>query len=95
VKGGPRAGSGRPPKLKDTVRNKILRVSVTETEYEVMELLGKSWDVPTATAAYGLLADSIAACRKANALAMPERLIVAASQIVAKHKPEQQMENPA
>jgi hypothetical protein len=93
TKGGPRAGSGRPPKLRDTVRNRILRVSLTETEFEVMELLAESWDVPTATAAYGLLADQIATCRKANALAMPERLIVAASQIVAKHQPELQ-ENP-
>lgn len=87
TRGGPRAGSGRPPKLRDTVRDKIIRVSVTQTEYEVMELLSDQWDVPVATAAYGLLADQIASCRKAKDLAMPEKLFYAASQIVAKYKP--------
>jgi hypothetical protein len=88
--GGARQGSGRPPKARDTVRNKIVRLSVTPSELEVLELLGVQWDVPTATAAYGLLADCIAKCRRQKALAMPDKLIYAASRIVARYEPELQ-----
>ena len=91
--GGARRGAGRHPKARDTVRNKIVRLSVTPTEFEVLEMLGIQWDVPTGTAAYGLLADCIAKCRRQKALAMPEKIIYAASLIVAKYKPELQ-ENP-
>ena len=87
TRGGPREGSGRPPKLKDTVRSQIIRVHVTPTEFDVLQLLADQWDVPVATASYGLLADQIAACRKAKALAMPEKLYYAASKIIAKHEP--------
>jgi hypothetical protein len=73
--------------LKDTVRDKIIRVSVTQTEYDVMQQLADQWDVPIATAAYGLLADQIARCRKSRALAMPEKLYYAASLIVTRYKP--------
>jgi hypothetical protein len=72
------------------VRNKIVRLSVTPSELEVLELLAVQWDVPTATAAYGLLADCIAKCRRQKALAMPEKIIYAASRIVAKYEPELQ-----
>lgn len=90
TRGGPRANAGRPPKARDTVRNKMVRISVTHTELEVLEMLAVQWDVPIATAAYGLLADCIAKCRKDKALAMPERMIIAASRIVAKYQPEPQ-----
>jgi hypothetical protein len=63
---------------------------LTQTEYEVLELLGRQWDVPTATAAYGLLADCIAKCRRTKALTMPDKMIYAASRIVASYKPEMQ-----
>jgi len=89
-KGGVRSGAGRPPKARDTVRSKILRMNLTETEYEVMRLLATQWDVPIATAAYGLLADCIAKCRRQKALTMPDKLIYAASRIVAKYEPELQ-----
>ena len=86
--GGPKHGSGRPPKLRDTVRNRLVRISVTESEWEVIQMLAKSWDVPTATAGYGLLADSIAAIRKRSPTAIPRDLLLAASAVVAKHQPE-------
>ena len=88
--GGARAGSGRPPKARDTVRNKMLRLSVTHSDLEVLKLLGEQWDVPVATAAYGLLADCIAKCRRQKALHMPDKIIYAASRIVAKYEPELQ-----
>ena len=91
--GGARTGSGRPPKARDTVRNKMLRLSVTHSELEVLQILGEQWDVPTATAAYGLLADCIAKCRRGKAPPMPERLVIAASRIVSRYEPELQ-ENP-
>jgi hypothetical protein len=73
----------------DLVRDYQLRVCITATEREVLELLAEQWDVPTATAAYGLLADSIARCRRSRAvLTMPDKLIYAASRIVAKYQPE-------
>jgi hypothetical protein len=65
-----------------------MRISLTETEFEVLTMLGQQWDVPTATAAYGLLADCIAKCRRGKALAMPERLIYAASRILAEYAPK-------
>jgi hypothetical protein len=67
-----------------------MRISLTETEYEVLTMLGQQWDVPVATAAYGLLADCIAKCRRQKALAMPEKVIYAASRIVARYEPELQ-----
>jgi len=87
-RGGPRAGAGRPPKANDTVRNKLVRISVTHTEFEILEMLAVQWDVPVATAGYGLLADCIAKCRKNKAIAMPERVVIAASRIVAQYEPE-------
>lgn len=90
TRGGPRTGAGRPPKARDTVRNKLLRLSLTESELEVLAMLGEQWDVPTATAAYGLLADCIAKCRRQKALTMPDKMIYAASRIVAKYEPELQ-----
>jgi hypothetical protein len=72
------------------LRDRVIRVSVTDAEYTVIALLAEQWDVPVATAAYGLLADQIANCRKEKALAMPEGLIYAASRIVAKYEPELQ-----
>jgi len=57
---------------------------------EVLNLLAKQWDVPMGTAAYGLLADCIAKCRRTKALAMPHKLIYAASRIVAQYEPELQ-----
>ena len=91
MRGGPRFGAGRPKNKKcpDTVRDHVVRVSMTESEYEVLAVLGEQWNLPVATAAYGLLADQIATCRNEDPLAMPEKLIYAASVIVAKHKPEQ------
>jgi hypothetical protein len=68
----------------------MIRISMTETEFEVMEMLGEQWGVPTSTAAYGLLADCIASCRRQKALAMPEKMIYAASQIVARYNPAAQ-----
>jgi hypothetical protein len=65
-----------------------VRISITDTEHSVLELLAEQWHVPVATAAYGLFADQIATCRRAKALAMPEKLVYAASLIVAKHEPE-------
>ena len=88
TRGGPRAGSGRPPKMRDTVRDRMIRVSVTQTEYEVMQLLADQWGVPIATASYGLLADQIATCRKSKDLEMPEKLVYGASKIIAKYKPK-------
>jgi hypothetical protein len=89
MRGGPRTGAGRPRKLKDTVRNRMVRLSVTESEYEVLEMLGESWDVPTATASYGLLADAIAHIRKVRPPAIPENLLLAASEVLAKHQPKE------
>jgi hypothetical protein len=63
---------------------------MTDSEFTVIEILSEQWDVPVATAAYGLLADQIANCRKSEPLAMPEKLIYAASRIVAKYEPELQ-----
>lgn len=85
-------GSGRPPKGRDTVRNRVVRMHVTPSEMEVLQMLAVQWDVPTATAAYGLLADCIAKCRRQTGrqkvLAMPDRIIYAASRIVARYEPE-------
>ena len=94
MRGGPRHGAGRPKNKKcpDTTRDRVVRVSVTESEYELLVILGEQWDLPVATAAYGLLADCIAKCRKSKPLAMPDKLILAASQIVAQHKPDQHSE---
>jgi len=86
--GGPREGSGRPPKGRDTVRNRLMRISLTETEFDVLKMLGEQWEVPTSTAAYGLLADCIAKCRRTKALAMPDKMIYAASRIVARYGPQ-------
>jgi hypothetical protein len=88
MRGGPRHGAGRPKKCPDTVRDRIVRISVTDTEHEVLEILAEQWDVPVATAAYGLFADQIARCRNMKALAMPEKLVYAASRIVSKYPPE-------
>lgn len=88
--GGARTGSGRPPKARDTVRNQIIRLSVTESEKEVLGMLAEQWEVPMATAAYGLLADVLAKCRRQKALNMPDKMIYAASRIVARYEPELQ-----
>ena len=88
--GGARIGSGRPLKHRDTVRNRMVRISMTETEYDVLAMLAEQWEVPTSTAAYGLLADCIASCRRQKALAMPEKMIYAASLLVARYNPAAQ-----
>lgn len=85
-RGGARAGAGRPLKSGDTARGKLVRIAITQTEHEVLELLSQQWGVPVATAAYGLLADSLAKCRKAKPLAIPRNMILAASQIIARHE---------
>lgn len=87
-RGGPRLHSGRPKKCPDTVRDRIVRISITDSEHAILEILAEQWDVPVATAAYGLFADQIARCRRSKPLAMPEKLIYAASRIVAKYEPE-------
>ena len=87
TRGGPRAGAGRPLKGKDCVRDRSVRIHVTETEMEVLELLAEQWAVPVATAAYGLLADCIAHCRKKNrAMSVPDNLVYNASRIIAKYE---------
>lgn len=59
---------------------------ITHSEYEILELLSEQWDVPVATAAYGLLADSIAKCRGKNrSKNIPDDLVYAASRIMAKY----------
>lgn len=85
MRGGPRQGAGHPKKCPDTVRDKIVRISMTDSELAVLEMLAEQWDVPVATAAYGLFADQIARCRNAEPLAMPEKLVYAASRIVGKY----------
>ena len=87
MRGGPRMGAGRPNKCPDTVRNRVVRISITDSELAALQILAEQWDVPVATAAYGLFADQIAICRRAKPLAMPAKLVYAASQIVARHKP--------
>jgi hypothetical protein len=88
LKGGPRKGSGRPRKCPDTVRDKVVRLSITDSELAVLEILAEQWDVPIATAAYGLFADQIASCRRSKPLALPQKLVYAASAILAKYEPE-------
>lgn len=90
TRGGPRKGAGRPKHCSDVVRDRVVRICLTDSELAVLEILGEQWDVPTATAAYGLLATCIADCRKATPLALPEKLIWAASCVIAKHQPELQ-----
>jgi hypothetical protein len=65
-------------------------MSITDAEHEVLEILAEQWGVAVATAAYGLFADQIAKCRRIKPLAMPDKLIYAASRIVAKYEPELQ-----
>jgi hypothetical protein len=88
MRGGPRKGAGHPRKCPDTVRDCIVRISMTDSELAALESLAEQWDVPVATAAYGLFADQIARCRNSKPLAMPEKLIYAASRIVAKYPAE-------
>ena len=85
-------GAGRPKKCPDTVRDRVVRISITDSEHEILEILAAQWDVPVATAAYGLFADQIAVCRRAKPLAMPEKMIFAASRIVAKYQTRAQLE---
>lgn len=92
MNGGARKGSGRPKKCRDTVRDRMVRISITDSEFEVLEILAEQWDVPVATAGYGLLADAIGNCRKSKPLAIPDKLIYAASRIVARYKPAVQRE---
>ena len=88
MRGGPRRGAGRPCKSPDFVRDRVVRISITDAEHECLEILAEQWEVPVATAAYGLFADQIAKCRRIKPLAMPEKMIYAASRIVAKYEPQ-------
>jgi hypothetical protein len=65
---------------------------MTDSELSVLETLAEQWDVPVATAAYGLFADQIARCRNSAPLSMPEKLVYAASRIVAQYPAELQKE---
>ena len=89
MRGGARKGAGNPgKKCRDLVRDRTVRICITDTEHEVLEILSEQWDIPLSTAAYGLLADQIATCQRSKPLALPEKLVYAASLIVAKHQPE-------
>jgi pheromone shutdown protein TraB len=50
-------------------------------------LLAEQWDVPPATAAYGIFAEGLAKFRKVSP-SSPKNLVEAASRYIAKHKPE-------
>ncbi len=54
--------------------------------FRVLELLGDQWRVPIATAAYGLLSDSLAKIRNVKPMT-PQAVVLAASKIVAQHQP--------
>jgi hypothetical protein len=70
-----------------------MRISLTESEYEVLTMLGEQWGVPTATAAYGLLGDCIAKCRRQKGLAMPDNIVYAASLLVARYNKQMEQDN--
>jgi hypothetical protein len=58
---------------------------MTEAEYDDMRMLAGQWDVPIATAAYGVFTDSLSRIRKCKPHS-PENLVIAASQMLAKHE---------
>lgn len=60
---GAQLGSGRKPSGR-AGRRVIVRLSVTEAEARDLILVAQAWSVPVGTAAYGLLAESLARCRR-------------------------------
>ena len=77
MKGGPRKGSGRPPR--HYPRDKTIAVKVTQTEWERLTLLAERWNVPLATAAYGLLADQLSRVCNRVGDQLPHDLVEGAS----------------
>lgn len=82
--GGPRLGSGH--ECADFTRHKIVRIGVTESEFDILTQLGEQWGVPRGTAAYGLLLDRINECRNGltDATTGVDTIVRAASRIVMK-----------
>ena len=82
MKGGPRNGSGRD--RSPASRTHQTRIMMTRAEFEDLELLSEQWDIPIATAAYGIFADSLARYRSVKPHS-PHSLVLAASRCIAQH----------
>ena len=80
--GGPRHGSGR--QTSAAARSQQIRIMMTEPEYDDVALLAEQWDVPIATAGYGLFTESLSRIRRVRPQS-PENLVVVASRMIAKH----------
>ncbi len=91
--GGPRVNSGQEPS--EFTRHKIIRVCVTESEFDIVGQLGQQWGVPRGTALYGLTLDRINECRGgvSDASTNIDKLVLAASKIVVKSQQVQKKAN--
>jgi len=58
---------------------------ITEPEYDDLVLLAEQWDIPVATAAYGIFADTMSRMRRVKPQS-PANLVLAASAMIAKHE---------
>ena len=63
-RGGPRKGTGRPPRPPEFVRSAGLRVNFFPRELRDLEAIAEAWDVPLATAVWALLHDKLANLHK-------------------------------
>ena len=57
---------------------------MTQEEFDDLTLLAEMWDIPVATAAYGIFADEMSRFRNEKPHS-PENLVLAASRYIAKH----------
>lgn len=81
--GGPRHGSGKPPSAAS--RDHQIRIMMTEAEHDDIQLLAQQWDVPLATAAYGVFTSELSRIRRCKPHS-PVNLVLAASAAIAKHE---------
>jgi hypothetical protein len=82
-KGGPRHGSGKP--ISEIARRRQVRVMMTDPEYDDVVLLAQQWDLPVATACYGIFTEALSKMRRVRPQS-PSNLVYAASQFIAKHE---------
>lgn len=82
-RGGPQKGSGRP--TSPVTRSHQVRIMMTEYEWDDVVLLAEQWDLPVATACYGIFCEALSKMRRKHPQS-PENLVLAASYYIAKHE---------
>ncbi len=84
-RGGARRNSGRLPNASSRVKS--IKIYMTEPEFQNVSLLAEQWDVPAATAAYGIFGEGFSRIlRGQGRVHSPANLVLAASRIIAEHK---------